>query len=279
MRASALGSVLMGKTIVVTGGSSGIGLATVRRLAAAGHQVFSLSRRPDRTPLPDGATPVVCDLARADCADALRTVLDASGRIDALVNNAGAGELLAIEETPEDAARHIMEVNVFGALRLARAAVSIMREQGQGRIVNVTSLNDAMSSPFGGWYSASKAALAAASYSLAMEVRQFGIHVTVVSPGFFRTEMAESTANFAIDPDSRYRNAAEALKAMQAQRLATAGDPDEVAATIESVIADATPPIRVVVGEDAKAMVATGLDPNAYVPATAQFVQAVNTPS
>jgi NAD(P)-dependent dehydrogenase (short-subunit alcohol dehydrogenase family) len=135
-----------------------------------------------------------------------------------------------------------------------------------------------LSAPFGGWYSASKAALAAASYALAAEVQQYGIRVTVVAPGLFATDMAAETCSFEPSAESRYRRALEQMKTMQSERVKLAGDPDDVAAAIQHAIDSDDPPVRVVVGDDAQAMLAAGIDPNTYVPAVAAFVSAANRP-
>lgn len=240
--------------VLVTGGSSGIGLAIVRRLAAAGDRVFAASRRPERTSTIDGVTPLMLDVSdAADARPAIERVVAEAGRIDALVNNAGLGILAAIEDTSDADATRIFETNVLGPLRLARAALPHMRRQGGGRIVNVTSLNDTFPAPFGGYYSASKAALASASFVLNAEVRSFGITVTVVAPGLFLTEMAESLPTFTAPPGSAYRERFDALVGQQPDRLASAGDPDVVAQTVEAVLRDDDPPFRIVVGDDAKA--------------------------
>lgn len=240
--------------VLVTGGSSGIGLATVRRLAAAGDRVFSASRSPARGRLPDGVTPIAVDVADPAAATAaIKAVVDTSGRIDALVNNAGTGTLGPLEETADAEAHRIFEVNFFGPLRLARAAVPVMREQGSGRIVNVTSMNDSVPAPFGGLYSASKAALASASVVLDAEVHGFGIRVTVVAPGLFRTEMADSRSTYRVAEDSAYQSAFQGMTARTAAEPATA-DPDEVAVAIEECLRAADPPARVVVGADAEEM-------------------------
>ena len=116
----------------------------------------------------------------------------------------------------------IVEVNLLGPMRLARAGFLIMRDQGGGRIVNVTSINDFISPPFMAWYSATKAGLAAASYSrLSSEVAQFGIKVTVVVPGLHRTEMGESLPSPQRPPDSRY----QALMAGMAEMRQAARNP------------------------------------------------------
>src|SRR5688500_4442204 len=104
--------------VLVTGGSSGIGLATVRRLAGAGHRVFAASRNPTRSPLPEGVTPLVLDVADPAGAEAcIAEIVAAAGTIDGLVSNAGTGVLAPIEETTDDDVRQVFEVNVFGPLR------------------------------------------------------------------------------------------------------------------------------------------------------------------
>jgi NAD(P)-dependent dehydrogenase (short-subunit alcohol dehydrogenase family) len=242
--------------VLVTGGSSGLGLATVWRLAAAGHQVFSGSRDPGRAALPGGVTPLVVDVADpAAGRAAIGAVVGAAGRLDVLVNNAGAGGPGALEEIPDERAHEIFEVNLFGPMRLAAAAVPVMRAQGGGRIINVTSGNDTVPAPFGGWYSASKAALASASTVLDAEVHGFGIFVTVVAPGLFRTPMAERLADQHDVSGSRYAAALAALPGRAAASLEHAGDPDEVAGAIADCIAAGDPPARLVVGADAEEMI------------------------
>ncbi|MGH3160217.1 MAG: SDR family NAD(P)-dependent oxidoreductase [Streptosporangiaceae bacterium] len=168
--------------VLITGGSSGIGLAAVRRLAAAGDRIFCASRSAASVVLPEGVTPVAVDIADpAACQAAVRSVVDVTGRLDVLVNNAGTGSLAPLEEASDEEAHRIFEVNVFGPMRLAQAALPVMRAQGGGRIVNVTSVNDVAPAPFGGWYSASKAALASLSAVLDAELHGTGIFVTVIA--------------------------------------------------------------------------------------------------
>ncbi len=241
--------------VLVTGGSSGIGLATVRRLAAAGHQVFCAARNPARSSLPAGVTPLPLDVADpAAGAAAIASVAAAAGRLDVLVNNAGTAAIAPLEEAGDAEAHRIFEVNLFGPMRLACAALPVMRAQGGGRIINVTSENDIAPAPFGGWYSASKAALASVSTVLDAEVHEFGIFVTVIAPGLYRTAMADSLPAFAIAPGSSYAAVLGELRNQNAAAVPAAGDPDEVAAAIEDCIAAADPPPRIVVGADAAGM-------------------------
>jgi NAD(P)-dependent dehydrogenase (short-subunit alcohol dehydrogenase family) len=241
--------------VFITGGSSGIGLATVRRLAAAGDQVFCGSRHPTRVPLPAGVAPVPMDVSDPGAAErAVRSVTDAAGRLDILVNNAGAGALAPLEEATDAEAHRIFEVNVFGPMRLARAALPVMRAQGGGRIVNVTSVNDIAPAPFGGWYSASKAALASLSAVLDAELHGTGVFVTVIAPGLFRTAMSEQLPFCQVADGSGYARAFESLRSSNGVALESAGDPDEVASAIEDCIRADEPPARVVVGADGAAM-------------------------
>jgi NAD(P)-dependent dehydrogenase (short-subunit alcohol dehydrogenase family) len=241
--------------VLITGGSSGIGLATVRRLAEAGDQVFYASRTPAAVPLAGNVTHVPLDLAdpRA-CEAVVQSVAEAAGRLDVLINNAGTAVLAPLEEGGDAEARQTFEVNVFGPMRLIRAALPVMRAQGGGRIINVTSVNDIAPAPFGGWYSASKAALASLSAVLGAELHGSGAFVTVVAPGLFRTAMSEQLPSCQVADGSGYARAFETLRGLNAAELESAGDPDEVASVIEDCIRAAEPPARVVVGADGVAM-------------------------
>jgi NAD(P)-dependent dehydrogenase (short-subunit alcohol dehydrogenase family) len=241
--------------VLITGGSSGIGLATVRRLTDAGHQVFYASRKPAAVPLAAEVTYVPLDLSDPEACDAaVRAVLTTAGRLDVLVNNAGTAVLAPLEEGSDAEAHQTFEVNVFGPMRLIRAALPAMRAQGGGRIINVTSVNDIALAPFGGWYSASKAAMAGLSMVLGAELQGSGIFVTVVAPGLFVTGMSEQLPFARVADDSRYAAAFEKLRTESALELATAGDPDEVARAIAECIGDDRPPARIVVGADGVAM-------------------------
>jgi NAD(P)-dependent dehydrogenase (short-subunit alcohol dehydrogenase family) len=241
--------------VLVTGGSSGIGLAIVRRLAAAGDTVFAASRNAGRSALPAGVTPIAVDVADPAAGDiAVGAVVDAAGRLDVLVNNAGAESIAPLEEASDADAHRIFEVNVFGPMRLVRAAIPVMRAQGGGRILNVSSINDIAPAPFGGWYSASKAALTSLTAVLDAEVRGFGILVTAVAPGLFRTAMAERLSSYGVGADSPYAAIFRALSEGGAAELDEAGDPDEVARAVQECIRAADPPARLLIGADAVEM-------------------------
>jgi len=143
---------------------------------------------------------------------------------------------------------------VFGPMRVARAALPVMRAVGGGRIINVTSGNDIAPAPFGGWYSASKAAFASLSTVLHAELHGTGISVTVVAPGLFRTSMPEGFRHIRVDEGSPYAKAFAAIRNGNGAMLERAGDPDEVARAIEDCMRVTVPPVRIVVGADAVAM-------------------------
>lgn len=181
------------KTSIVTGASSGIGLATVLRLLKGGCEVHAGARRVEamRELAAQGAHLHHLDLTQPESIEAfVGKVLAASGRIDVLVNNAGYGAYGAVEEVPLSDARAQMEVNLFGLAHVIQLALPTMRAQGSGRIVNVSSIGGRVWSPLGAWYQASKFALESFSDCLRNELRPFGIDVVVVQPGGIKTEWA-----------------------------------------------------------------------------------------
>ena len=179
------------KVILITGASSGIGFDAARTLARQGHRVYAAARRVERMePLKaDGVIPLRLDVTdEASMQEAVRTILEAEGRIDALVNNAGYGYFGAIENVSMEEARRQLEVNVFGMARLCQLVLPSMREQGSGRIVNISSVAGKAVMYFGGWYHVSKYSVEALSDALRMEVKPFGIDVALIEPGGIRTD-------------------------------------------------------------------------------------------
>ena len=183
----------MSKIALVTGASSGIGEATARRLLAEGYEVYAGARRVERMQglRQAGAVPLALDVTvDASMVEAIDTIRAAHGRLDALVNNAGYGSYGALEDVPMEEARRQFEVNVFGLARLTQLALPLMRAQGSGAVVNITSVGGKMHEPMGTWYHATKFAVEGLSDCLRMELEPFGIHVIVVEPGAIKTEWA-----------------------------------------------------------------------------------------
>jgi NADP-dependent 3-hydroxy acid dehydrogenase YdfG len=191
---------LDGKVTVITGASSGIGEATAEALAAEGASVVVAARRENR--LSDlveringnggKAVSVECDVTDEEQAHALmRQAKDELGRVDILVNNAGVMQLSKIEKGLSDEWRRMVEVNVLGLLYVTDAAVQVMKEQGSGHLVNISSVAGRKSGPFRGAYSGTKFAVNAISEALRVELVDDNVRVTVVEPGAVETELAD----------------------------------------------------------------------------------------
>lgn len=180
----------MNKVCIVTGGSSGIGRETCRALADMGCTVYEFSRRD----LPqDGVTHMTVDVTDEESVQAaVEQIAAKEGRIDVLVNNAGFGISGCIELTENLDAQRLMDVNLMGAVNSAKAVIPVMREQGGGKIVNLSSIAGALSLPYQAWYSISKAAVLAFSEALRNEVRQFGIYVIAILPGDIKTGFTDA---------------------------------------------------------------------------------------
>ncbi len=181
----------MGETVLITGASSGIGEETVKRLLAAGYTVYAGARRLNRmNSLADaGARLLALDVTDdGSMATAVKKVLQETGRIDVLVNNAGYGSYGALEDVPPEEARRQFDVNLFGLARLTQLVLPAMRSQGSGRIINISSVGGRFGEAFGCWYHATKFAVEGLSDSLRMELHPFGIDVVVVQPGATHSE-------------------------------------------------------------------------------------------
>ena len=249
----------MSKTVLVTGASSGIGEATVRRLLADGYKVYAAARRVDRMSglAEAGAQVLSLDLTDdASIVQAVEAISRREGRLDALVNNAGYGSYGALEDVPLDEGRRQFEVNVFGLARLIQLCLPMMRAQRSGTIVNITSIGGKMHEPMGSWYHATKFAVEGLSDCLRMELAPFGIDVVVVEPGGIRTEWA------GIAQEGMLRYSGHTAYAEQAQRHArmfTAGDkssmvspPEVVAKTIAGALRAPRPRTRYATGGGAR---------------------------
>lgn len=175
----------MAQVVLITGGSSGIGLAAAQAFGKTGWLVYTLSRNPAKTPSVLHLCADVTD--EAAVRSAIETVISREGRLDVLVNCAGFGISGAAEFTDAADARRQFDVNFFGVVNACKAALQFLRAQGGGRIINVSSVAAPVAIPFQSFYSASKAAINSYTCALANEVRPFGISVTAVQPGDIRT--------------------------------------------------------------------------------------------
>ncbi len=171
---------------LVTGASSGIGQATAELLAAHGFSVFGTSR----SPLTEkrSYTWLPLDVCSDDSVQAaVQALLAQTGRIDLLVNNAGYVQFGASEESSLADAQAQRDTNLFGVIRMVKAVLPVMRQQGSGRIINVSSIVGQVAPPYAGLYAASKFALEGLSEALSAEVRPFGVSVSLVEPGYVNT--------------------------------------------------------------------------------------------
>lgn len=246
------------KTVLVTGCSSGIGLATARLLRDKGWQVAPSARKDTDLDMlrAEGFDPVALDVTdSASIADAASAVLKRfGGQLGALVNNAGFGLTSAIEDAPRAMLRDIFEVNVFGLQELTNRFIPLFRKQGYGRIVNVSSVVGELSLPFAGAYSASKFAVEALSDALRRELFDSGVAVSIIQPGPIETKFPENlahrTARYRLNPDSPfaefYRKAIETRKTGKAARTAEKFmlPPEAVAEKIFRCLESPCPPIR-----------------------------------
>ncbi|HKF39194.1 MAG TPA: oxidoreductase [Ktedonobacteraceae bacterium] len=230
-------NTIMKKVVIVTGASSGIGKQTALRFLREGYEVHAGARRLDAMHDLEqhGARLHALDLTKGESIDAfVAEVVAQSWRIDVLVNTAGYGLYGSVEEVPLEAARDQLEVNVFGVAHLIQATLPIMRKQGSGRIINITSIGGKVWTLLGAWYHASKFAVEGFSDSLRNEVRPFGIDVVVIEPGAVKTEWptiaAENVKN--MSGNGPYRGLAEATAHLFMAQGAGAYAPPQVIADV-----------------------------------------------
>ena len=201
--------------ILITGITSGFGRAMAQRLSQDGHKVYGTYRR-DSDPILD-VTYIKADVRDEDSLkSAVNQVLEAEGRIDTLISNAGMGIGGPLEFTPMDDTRMQMDVNFMGMVRLFNLVVPVMRSQRHGHIICISSIGGLMGLPYQGMYSASKFAIEGYCEALRLELRQFGIHVTVVNPGDFSTGFT-AQRNKVCDPEAlaAYPSYAQSMESIE----------------------------------------------------------------
>jgi len=244
---------------LVTGASAGIGKAIVRRLLRDGWIVYGAARRVDHMAdiRAEGARVLAMDVTDdAGMTAAVKQLLDAEGRIDALVNNAGYGSYGAIEDVPLDEARRQFEVNVFGVARLCQLVLPAMRAAHSGTIVNITSMGGRIWMPIGGWYHATKHALEVLSDAMRVEVKPFGVNVVVVQPGAIKSEWADIAAdNLDRTAHGSVYQATIGPMARALRNYDRAAGPDVVAEAVSRAVNSPQPNRRYATPLDAKALI------------------------
>jgi len=231
-----------GKTAIVTGASTGIGRASAEALARAGFTVFGTSRR-TMNDGPHQVSMLACDVTDDGAVSSLvSTVLSRTGRIDVLVNNAGIGLLGGAEESSISQVQALFDVNLFGVMRVTNAVLPSMRQRGEGRIINISSVLGLIPAPYSAHYAATKHALEGYSESLDHETRAFNVRVSLIEPAYTRSVFEQS----ALVPDSplkEYEQARADARALLRDAMTTA-DPPEVVAKAVLLAATAARPGR-----------------------------------
>ena len=239
------------KIALVTGASSGIGETTASQLATAGYKVYGTSRRAAK-PGQRSFEMLTLDVTSDASVDAVvREVIRREGRIDLLVNNAGFSTAPAgAEESSIEQARSIFDTNFFGILRMTRAVVPHMRQQGGGRIVNIGSVLGFLPAPYMALYAATKHAIEGYSESLDHELRTKGIRVSVIEPSYSRTEFDVHL----LEADSKlneYSAARAAVRKRVQEAVAAADEPSVAAEVVLQAAAAARPKLRYTAGSGA----------------------------
>ena len=239
----------MSKVVLITGCSSGIGKSVGEFLTDKGFVVFGTSRTPERY------TDSKFQLVALDVTDAnsikqaVETVIKTSGRLDILINNAGAGITGAIEEIPDAEIQRNFETNFFGPIRVIKAVLPQMRSQNSGLIINITSIAGYMGLPYRGIYSASKGALELLTEAFRMEIKDFNIQMTNVAPGDFATNIAAGRYHSPVLDNSPYKTPyGNTLKLMDTH-VDSGKDPQLMAKAIYDIINTKHPKIHYKVGE------------------------------
>lgn len=243
----------MSKVWFITGTSKGFGriwaeaaLERGDRVAATARNASTLADLVER--YGDNVIALQLDVTDKPAVDAtIKKAHEHFGRLDVIVNNAGYGQFGMVEEVSEEQARAQLETNLFGALWVTQAALPILRAQGAGHIIQVSSIGGVNAFPMVGLYHASKWGLEGFSQSLAQEVAGFGIKVTLVEPTGFSTDWAGPSAVQA-EPIEAYAEYREQVQEMRRKRIGTPGDPEATGPAILKVVDAEEPPLRVFFG-------------------------------
>ncbi|GJI96205.1 short-chain dehydrogenase/reductase [Duganella caerulea] len=245
------------KVWFITGASRGFGVLTAQQALARGDFVVATARDPRTVTAALGEHPNLLALRldvrlEAQAVTAVQQALARFGRIDVLVNNAGYGLLGAVEEANAEEVRALYDTNVFGLLNVTRAALPSLRKQGSGHVINISSVGGYTAFPGWGLYSSTKFAVEGLSEALAMELAPLGIHVTVVEPGFFRTDFLDASSLATThDRIDAYAATVGAMREFAAGvNHQQPGDPAKLAGALLQLADSAQPPVRLQLGSD-----------------------------
>jgi NAD(P)-dependent dehydrogenase (short-subunit alcohol dehydrogenase family) len=251
----------MQKTWFITASSGGFGAKIARRALAAGHNVVATARKARAVVDTLGEHPnllaVELDVTdESQARAAVQAAVERFGRIDVLVNNAGNSLVGAIEEASLEDVERLFRTNVFGVLAVTRAVLPVLRRQRSGHIINFSSVGGYQGGAGSGVYCSTKFAVEGLSEALADEVRPLGIQVTIVEPGYFRTDLLDFSS-LAVSP-ARIEDYAETARMRQKARKVSRnhpGDPDKLAAVVVRLADHRRPPLRLALGSDTVAAI------------------------
>ena len=238
----------MNKVVLITGASSGIGKSIGEFLHYKGFIVYGTSRNPDK--VVNSVFPLLkLDVRNTESIQsAVKKVIELSGALDIVINNAGVGITGPIEEIPSQEIKNNFETNFFGPIEVMKAVLPQMRAQKSGLIINITSIAAYMGLPYRGIYSASKGALELITESLSMEVKPFGIKITNVAPGDYATNIAARRFHAPVIKGSDYENSYGATLKMMNDHVDSGNNPIEMAEAIFEIINATNPKIHYKVG-------------------------------
>jgi NAD(P)-dependent dehydrogenase (short-subunit alcohol dehydrogenase family) len=250
------------KVWFVTGASKGLGLTLVKSLLQEGYRVAATSRTVDalqhEVKVSSNFLPLQADVADEKSVQvAIAKAIDTFGGIDVVVNNAGYGQLGTMEETTDGEARENFNANVFGVLNVIRNVMPHFRAEKLGHIINVSSIAGFLGA-FPGWgiYNATKFAVAGLTEALSAEVKSLGVHVTIVYPGYFKTNfLLKGSLRFAKNPISEYKEARDLDRAHLEQIPGNQpGDPEKAALAFIKLAESQNPPLHFFMGSDSLGM-------------------------
>ena len=237
------------KVVLITGGSSGIGKTTGIYLSSQGMKVYGTTRSLEKYADFDHFTLLELDVKKTETIQkTIDHIVSEEGRLDVLINNAGVGITGPIEETPVEEISIAFDTNFNGPIRMIQAVLPQMRQQGDGLIINITSIAGYMGLPFRGIYSASKGALELLTEALRMEIKSFGIRITNLAPGDFATNIATGRYHAPVLENSAYKKSyGKALELMN-NDVDGGEDPIMVSKKIWGIIQERNPKVRYPVG-------------------------------
>ncbi|GAA4279214.1 SDR family oxidoreductase [Aquimarina mytili] len=235
--------------ILITGGSSGIGKSIGTFLTDKGYVVYGTSRNPERYTDFEPFELLQLDVADVKSVNsAVETIKEKHGRLDILINNAGAGIMGPIEEVPEEEIIKNFTTNYFGPINVTKAVLPIMRKQKSGLVINITSIAGYMGLPYRGIYSASKAALEITTEAWRMELKDFNIEMTNIAPGDFATNIAAGRYHAPVLEGSPYEKIYDKTLKLMDEHVDSGSDPQEMAKVVYKIIHTKKPNVGYKVG-------------------------------